>query len=215
MKNKQKKYLWDLYIRLFHFLLIIFIFGSILTAKLNRLDLHQYFGISIIVFLFFRLFWGFYGTYYARFKNFIYSPFEVFDFVKGSKKKYYGHSPLGSYSVFSILLILFLTSISGLFSSDDVIYDGPLTFLMPNYVGTWTYFHNILHYILYFLLILHVIAIFYYQFVKKQKLIQQMIDGYSRKLILTKVLFSKSYIIKGVILMLLSMIIPFIILFNF
>ena len=79
-----------------------------------------------------------------------------------------------------ILIVLLSISVSGLFSSDDILYDAPLSFLTPNHTSDWTYFHNILHYILYILIGTHISVILYYQIVKKMKIIERILDGYSR-----------------------------------
>ena len=67
-----------------------------------------------------------------------------------------------------------------MFSSDDIFYDGPFVKLAPQLVGIFTKIHNILHYFLYLLLILHLCAVSYYQFYLKEKIINQMIDGKSQ-----------------------------------
>ena len=40
------------------------VIGSILSAKLDMLNLHQYFGVSLLGLISFRILWGFVGTYY-------------------------------------------------------------------------------------------------------------------------------------------------------
>ena len=80
----------------------------------------------------------------------------------------------------NFIIVLLSISVSGLFSSDDILYDAPLSFLTPNHTSDWTYFHNILHYILYILIGTHISAILYYQIVKKMKIIERILDGYSR-----------------------------------
>ena len=67
-----------------------------------------------------------------------------------------------------------------MFSSDDVLYDAPLAHLASNYVYLWTDIHNLLHFFLYFLVGTHILAILYYQIIKKHKIIQRMTDGYTR-----------------------------------
>ena len=74
MKNKNKVMIWDLSLRLFHMILILLVTGSIISAKLDRLDIHQYFGVMILGLMFFRILWGFLGTFNSTFKNLI-SPF--------------------------------------------------------------------------------------------------------------------------------------------
>ena len=75
--------------------------------------------------------------------------------------------------------VLLSISLSGLFASDDILYDAPLSFLTPNLTSDWTYIHNILHYFLYILIGIHILAILYYQIVKKMKIIERVLNGYS------------------------------------
>ena len=175
-------HVWDINLRVFHWLLVFFITFSIISAKLNNLFLHQYFGSISLGLILFRIYWGFFGTYNAIFKNFFYSPKEIFYYLKGDKvnNKKTGHIPLGSLYVFSFYILIMVLSISGLFSSDDILFDGPLVSYLPEYTIIFTKIHNLSHYLIYFLITLHILAIFYYQLIKKQKLIHQMIDGKPR-----------------------------------
>ena len=101
-------YVWDINLRFFHWLLVFFITSSIISAKFNNLFLHQYFGSISLGLILFRIYWGFFGTYNAIFKNFFYSPKEIFYYLKGDKvnNKKTGHNPLGSLSVFSFYILI-------------------------------------------------------------------------------------------------------------
>ena len=55
----RNKKIWDLPLRLFHISLILLIIGSISSAKLNTLDLHQYFGVALLGLVFFEYCGGF------------------------------------------------------------------------------------------------------------------------------------------------------------
>ena len=179
-ENIRNKKIWDLPLRLFHLSLILVVIGSISSAKLNMLDLHQYFGVALLGLVFFRILWGFFGTYYSTFKSFNLSIVDaLYQFSKNNKIKSI-RTPVGCYSTLIFIIVLLSISVSGLFSSDDVLYDAPLSFLTPNHTGDWTYIHNTLHYVLYILIGIHILAIFYYQLVKKMKIIERVLDGYSR-----------------------------------
>ena len=180
-KNEiNKNMVWDFALRLFHFILIIFVVGLIVSAKLDVLYIHQYFGFGLLGLLFFRFIWGFIGSYYSRFKSFNLSFKEsVMQFSKEYRNKSV-RTPIGSFSTLFFLTILLILSVSGLFSGDDVLYDGPLVFLTPSYTNVWTNIHNIFHYILYFFIVVHLLAIFYYQLFKKNKIIQRMFHGYAK-----------------------------------
>ena len=211
MKNKNKVMIWDLSLRLFHIILILLVTGSIISAKLDRLDIHQYFGVMILGLLFFRILWGFLGTFNSTFKSFIFSPYKIYLIFLGRHQNKSIRSPLGSLSFISFIFALFVLSISGLFSSDDIIYDGPLVYLMPKHTYLWTKVHNLFHFILYCLITLHIIAVFYYQFLKKHQIIQQIIDGYSRGNHFNSIPI-KEKILKGIILLLIFLFLPLILL---
>ncbi len=179
-ENIRNKKIWDLPLRIFHFTLILLVIGSILSAKLNMLDIHQYFGVALLGLVSFRVLWGFLGTYYSRFKSFNLSIIDALSQFSKTNTFTSIRTPIGSYSTLIFITLLLSISISGLFSSDDILYDGPLAFLTPNYTSYWTYVHNILHYFLYYLILIHIIAILYYQIVKKMKIIERIFDGYSR-----------------------------------
>ena len=118
---------------------------------------------------------------------------------------------LGSFSTLSFLIVLLVLSISGLFSSDDVLYDAPLAYLAPKYVYFWTDIHNLFHFILYFLVGIHILAIYYYQVIKKHKIIERMVDGYTR-INQTSVKPIDEKPLKGMLLMLIFILIPILIL---
>jgi cytochrome b len=177
---KSNKKIWDLPLRLFHISLIFLIIGSISSAKLNMLDLHQYFGVALLGLVFFRILWGFYGTYYSRFKSFNLSIIDALSQFSKTNIITSIRTPIGCYSTLIFMIVLLSISLSGLFSSDDILYDAPFSFLTPNLTSYWTYIHNILHYLLYTLIGIHIFAILYYQIVKKMKIIERVLDGYSR-----------------------------------
>ena len=179
-ENIKNKKIWDIPLRLFHFFLILLVTGSILSAKLNMLDLHQYFGVALLGLISFRILWGFFGTYYSRFKSFNLSIIDSLSQFSKTNSITSIRTPIGCYSTLAFIIVLLLISVSGLFSSDDILYDAPLAFLTPNYTSYWTYFHNILHYFLYYLIGIHILAILYYQIIKKMKIIERIVDGYSR-----------------------------------
>ncbi len=178
-KDNQVK-VWDLSLRMFHFILIILVIGSYVSAKLDMLNIHQYFGVSLLGLIFFRILWGFIGSYYSKFKSFNISiRGGISQFSKKNQNKSI-RTPLSSFSTLTFIIVLIALSISGLFSSDDVLYDAPLAHLASNYVYFWTDIHNLLHFFLYILVGTHILAILYYQIIKKHKIIQRMVDGYTR-----------------------------------
>ncbi len=210
----RHKKIWDLPLRLFHISLIFLVIGSISSAKLNMLDLHQYFGVALLGLVFFRIIWGFFGTYYSSFKSFNLSITDALSQFSKTNTIKSIRTPIGCYSTLIFIIVLLSISVSGLFSSDDILYDAPLSFLTPNHTSDWTYFHNILHYILYILIGTHILAILYYQIAKKMKIIERILDGYSRIEKMNIVSINEKPLI-GILILLILTILPVLILLYF
>ena len=122
--------------------------------------------------------------------------------------------PIGSYSTLIFIIALLSISVSGLFSSDDILYDAPLAFLTPKHTSNFTYIHNILHYLLYSLIGMHIFAIMYYQIFKKMKIIERVLDGYSRIEKLNIVSINEKPLV-GILLLLILTFLPVFILLYF
>jgi len=62
--------------------------------------------------------WGFVGTKYARFRDFVHRPSAVLayarDMLAGKSKRYLGHNPLGGMMIIALLLSLLAASVTGL-----------------------------------------------------------------------------------------------------
>jgi cytochrome b len=108
---------WDLFVRFFHWSLVISVISQLATAE-DFKTAHVKVGYFIIALLILRILWGFVGSQYARFKNFIYPPAEILDYLKsllqGRAKHYTGHNPAGGAMVFALLFFLLLTTLTGL-----------------------------------------------------------------------------------------------------
>ena len=89
-----------------------------------------------------------------------------------------GHNPLGAYSTLALLSVLLLQGVSGMFSIDDVAFDGPLAYYFEgDYIDLASEWHDIGWSLLQGLIALHLVAIAWYQVKKGQPLIQTMWFG--------------------------------------
>ena len=171
---------WDLPIRLFHWLLLIAIVLSFITVKIggNAMELHGRVGYCVLTLLIFRVCWGFIGSYHARFTNFIPSPMRLFDYLSGKTKAGLGHNPLGALSVLALLLSVGVQAVTGLFANDDIAFEGPFAKYVSNStVGLLTSIHYANEWVLIALIALHLCAILYYQKFKSENLIKPMLLG--------------------------------------
>ena len=180
----QKIKVWDLPIRLFHWLLVLAIVFQFVTGDLldDAMQLHFYGGYTIIGLIIFRLLWGMLGTYYARFNQFIVSPVSAFKYLtKANNIVYLGHNPAGAYSVVLLLSLIFTQAISGLFISDEIFTDGPYYGLLNEF---WQSLANFIHHnfmnVIFAAIALHVGAIIFYKIKYKEGLTSAMITGFKQ-----------------------------------
>ncbi len=174
---------WDLPTRLFHWLLVACIIGSVVTSQIggNAMIWHFRFGFAIASLLLFRLVWGLIGGRWSRFASFIYSPGTVLRYLKGqgAPEHSIGHNPLGAASVFALLVILLAQVSTGVISDDEIAAVGPFAkFVSNNTVALATNYHTTYgKFVLIALIVLHLLAITYYYFAKRDNLVKPMLDG--------------------------------------
>ncbi|MCZ4317034.1 cytochrome b/b6 domain-containing protein [Comamonadaceae bacterium G21597-S1] len=174
---------WDLPTRLFHWLLVACIIGSVVTSQIggNAMIWHFRFGFSIATLLLFRLVWGVVGGRWSRFSSFLYAPGTVVRYFRGEGRPEHGvgHNPLGAASVFAMLVFLIAQVSSGVISDDEIAAVGPFALYVSNATVTLaTSYHKTYgKFALIALIVLHLLAIAYYYFAKRNNLVKPMIDG--------------------------------------
>lgn len=172
---------WDLPTRVFHWSLVVCVVGLVVTAKLGQMEWHFRLGYAALTLLLFRLVWGLVGGRWSRFVSFVYSPASVWRYLRGPVEPAHsvGHTPPGSLSVFALLLFLLAQAGTGLFSDDEIAASGPLTRLVSNaWVSQASWYHReVGQRVLIVLVALHVAAILFYLWRKRQNLIVPMLTG--------------------------------------
>jgi cytochrome b len=127
----------------------------------------------------FRIFWGFFGSSTARFSQFLRGPGAIVGYLRGAWAPQPGHNPLGALSVVLMLGLLAAQIVFGLFAVDvDGIESGPLSeyvsFEAGRAAAEW---HEGVFDALLWLIGLHVLAIAYYRFARKENLLDAMFHG--------------------------------------
>ncbi|MFG6160407.1 cytochrome b/b6 domain-containing protein [Halomonas sp. 1390] len=127
---------WDLPIRLFHWILVGAVALSYYTMKtpgvpfVFPVEIHARAGLVVLGLLLFRWGWALAGSHHARVWHFLHGPRAVLGYLRalwrGALPPYAGHNPLGGLAVLVMLLSLSVQAISGLFLSDDVFFQAPL-----------------------------------------------------------------------------------------
>lgn len=179
MKTERIK-LWDLPTRVFHWLLMFLIVAAIVTGKTggNAIEWHGRIGLTILGLIVFRVVWGFVGSSHARFANFVPSPSSLRAYLRG-RWTGVGHNPLGALSVLALLALVGVQAGTGVFSNDDIAFQGPLSGLIDKSLSDWlTGIHKTAINLLIALIALHLVAIAFYTKVKKDTLVKPMLTGW-------------------------------------
>lgn len=107
---------WDPVIRLFHWGLVAAFVVVWLTAD-ELQPVHEIAGYVIAALIAVRVLWGFVGTRYARFTQFLRRPSTtaryLSDTVNGREARYIGHNPAGAIMTIAILVTLSGTAFTG------------------------------------------------------------------------------------------------------
>ncbi|SIT07076.1 cytochrome b/b6 domain-containing protein [Neptunomonas antarctica] len=182
--DKQAVQVWDISIRLFHWSLVAGIGFQWYSGEEggNIMLWHMYIGYSLLGLILYRFVWGFIGSTYARFSDFLKGPKYTISyakkFLKGEKTHYLGHNPLGGWMAVTLMLLVFIQASTGLFSSDDIMTEGPLFSLVSESIAyTLTDIHEINFNLILIFAGLHIIAVIYHRLIKKESLIKSMLTG--------------------------------------
>jgi len=180
----QRIFVWDIGLRLFHWLLVgCVVFSYISIEWRDEVIHHAYSGWAICTLLIFRFLWGVivrprYASFFHMLRALGSLPGYMGNLARGAAPTWLGHNPLGALSAFTMLLLLTLQILIGLCMSDDVFFEGPLYHLAPAWLTEMApAIHEQTFHLLLALVVLHLVAIVYYRVVKKQHLVAAMITG--------------------------------------
>ena len=123
--NRATVLVWDLPLRVFHWLLAGSFVGAFLTAESERWrDVHAVLGYTTLALIVFRLFWGVFGTRYARFGALPLAPRRALDYLRsmlaGRPEHHVGHNPAGSLAIYALLALAAASALTGLAAMADV-----------------------------------------------------------------------------------------------
>lgn len=182
--ERSEVLVWDLPLRIFHWLLAACVAGSWLTHELGVqwFAWHARIGYVTLVLLAFRIGWGIVGPRHARFASFLRGPGAVRAYLRdlraGTGGPTAGHNPLGGLSVLAMLLALAVQATTGLFANDKIFNTGPLygyvSGAQSDRLSAW---HEINFDCLLALVGLHLAAVAYYQWIRRVDLLGPMISG--------------------------------------
>ena len=175
---------WDLPVRIFHWLLVGAFIGAFVTNRLGvaYFGWHVLCGYAVIVLVAFRIVWGVVGTRHALFRNFVRGPVETLRYtaslLRGRPEAYPGHNPLGALMVIVLLLALGAQAVLGLFGNDEIVNVGPLYgYVSDAFSLRITSLHRHLFYWIAAAIGLHVAAVLAHRVLHGERLVRAMISG--------------------------------------
>ncbi|MCB1745907.1 MAG: cytochrome b/b6 domain-containing protein [Gammaproteobacteria bacterium] len=192
-------YVWDRFVRFFHWSLVAAFTLAWLSAEEND-TVHSMAGYAVIGLVLARLGWGLVGTRHARFADFVRGPRAVKRYLlslAGRPEHHVGHNPAGGWMVVALLATLLLTTATGV-----VVYGyeghGPLaTTLAPARAAgvaesaaertarrraehRWEEVHEFAANLTLVLVGLHVAGVVVASRLHRENLVRAMLNGYKR-----------------------------------
>ncbi len=130
----------------------------------------------------FRVLWGICGSYHSRFVHFVGSPISAVRYLltlpRRNIRRYLGHNPAGACMVLVLLLALVLQVLSGLVTTNDIFWAGPLNRKVSDEVADLGgSIHHFLGDVLQILVVVHIVAVLFHQFFHRNRIIQAMFHG--------------------------------------
>jgi cytochrome b len=164
--------IWDLPIRIFHWLLTAGFIAAALIAFLaegesSLFPYHAIIGLVLVLMVLLRVIWGFIGTPYARFASFLFGPRAVMDYLKGAVlgggTRHIGHNPGSAYAIFAMLAMVLGISVTGI----------KLSLGNEDFKDA----HEVLSYAMIALVVAHVLGVILHSVRHHENIILSMVNG--------------------------------------
>lgn len=161
---------WDLPVRVFHWLMALSFAGAYLTAESERWRLaHVTLGYTMAGLVVFRLLWGVAGTRHARFTAFVRGPAAAVRYLgsllRGQPEHHAGHNPAGAWAIIALLLLA-----AGISASGWAVYS--------DMGGHWLEeAHEVLANLMLAVVVVHIAAVAMSSWLHRENLVAAMVHG--------------------------------------
>jgi len=169
--------LWDWVVRLTHWFFPIGIAFMWWSGEQGHYQWHSWMGYGLLVAVGTRIAWGFIGSRPARFRHFLRGPGAIKQYLTGRLPASEGHNPLGGWATLVLLALILVQGVTGLFTADDIMFEGPLAYWGGDWSGPMAELHEVNWTVLQIAVVLHLGAVLWHQLYLGEPLIQAMLRG--------------------------------------
>ncbi len=161
---------WDFPTRIFHWSLVASFTGLFITGDSERWrDLHVLLGYLVAGLLCFRIAWGFLGSRYARFGDFLRRPAAIKEYLKslisGRPQRHLGHNPAGALAIILLIGLGLISSLTGWLVYEE---------LGPEWLEE---VHEVAANAMLAVVIVHVLGVLASSWIHRENLVKAMITG--------------------------------------
>jgi cytochrome b len=186
MSATARHRVWDGPTRIVHWLLAIGVPFQYLSGELDLVPMrwHYVVGYALLGLVLFRVAWGFLGSDTARFARFFRPVGATLRYARsvvspsGHVGRIAGHNPLGAWSAIAMLACLVVQSVTGLWTTDDILESGPrVNGAGAALVEAMSTIHRVNQKVLLGLVVLHLVAVAWHAWLLREDLVRAMLDG--------------------------------------
>ena len=169
--NSDTIKVWDPLVRVFHWTLAVTVVVNYWLTEPGS-DVHNWVGYTAAAAVAVRIVWGFVGHGHARFRTFTPSPARIREHMEAMSSRAVptdsGHNPLGAFMIYLAFLLVAVLAVTGWMHEEiDALFGNELL----------QEIHEIAAHTLWISAVLHVVAVFFVQYVGRIDLVRPMITG--------------------------------------
>lgn len=178
----QSVKVWDPWVRVFHWSIVVLLGVSYASIQAGRMQLHYLSGYAVLALVLFRIGWGIIGSDTARFARFLRSPIAALrhlaEFSRPEPDREIGHNAAGGWMVLVLIGLLLAQALTGLFADTGYGDYGPLAKSVSGETSDWlTGWHHAIFDGILIAVSLHVLAVAGYALLKGHDLVRPMVTG--------------------------------------
>ena len=165
---------WDVPVRVLHWALVLTVAAAWLTRHSSG-RWHEWLGYATLAIVAARTIWGFIGSGYARFADFVRPTSVTIGYARavfsGREARFVGHNPLGGWTVVALLALVALVGLTGWLYTTDRFWG----------VAWVEALHSTLSDILFLFVGLHILGVVFTSIRHRENLPRAMLHGRKRE----------------------------------